>query len=97
MGNCLGYGDRKHVLLEHSKRIDLLNEIHEREKKDLYLKIDRHAEKIKELRGEVDELTRKCDQLLLDYYHLEQDYAKCKNELGHCKSNLSSWRNIFSL
>jgi chromosome segregation ATPase len=96
MGNCL-YGDRKEVLLEYSKRIDMIKEKHEREKNELYLKLDKQEERIHELRREVNELNRKCDQLLLDYFNLEQDYAKCRNELGQCKGNLSSWRNIFSL
>jgi chromosome segregation ATPase len=96
MGNCL-YGDRKEALLEHSRRIDMLKERHEKEKKDLYLKLEVQEEKIRELRGEITELNRKCDQLLLDYYYLEQDYAKCKNELGRSKGTLNSWRNIFSL
>lgn len=96
MGNCL-YGDRKNALLEHSRRIDMLKDRHEKEKKDLYLKLDIQEEKIRELRREVKELNRKCDQLLLDYYNLEQDYAKCKNELGQSHKTLNSWRNIFSL
>lgn len=97
MGNCWGQGDRKRDLLEQSRRVDMLKERHEREKQELYRKIERHEEKIRHLTQEVNELNRKCDQMLLDYYNLEQDYAKCKNKLGQSQGALNSFRNIFSL
>ena len=96
MGNCLGFR-KNELLLDYSRRLDMIKERHEREKKELYEKIDIQEEKIIALKREVDELNRKCDQMLLDYYNLEQDYARCKNELGQCQSRLGSFRNIFSL